>query len=145
MALETHLVSEKLANRSEDDFAARVYVIFPGSTFFNTDVIEYIWDESIAEGTVGSSPYSDRVKLFVIRSGRPTEENGGWQIEKRSPYEDYVKLFGKKPKRAIGAVALMSDSDNTGTQSEANFGAIVFKIEKKDALPNPQSDGKEQV
>ncbi len=119
---------QKLSNKGEDDFAARIYVIFPGSTFFSSNVIEYIWDERLPKGTVANSPYSDRIKLFVISSGKGPEEEGGWRTEERNIYEDYLRLFGKEPKRPIGAVALMSDSDNTGTKSEANFGDIVFKV-----------------
>ncbi|MGH7197472.1 MAG: DUF3047 domain-containing protein [Candidatus Omnitrophota bacterium] len=122
---------EKLANRGEDDFAARLYVIFPGSTFFNSNVIEYIWDEKLPVGATASSPFSDRVKLFVIRSGKPTEgEEGVWQVEERNIFQDYVQLYGKEPKRPVGAVALMSDSDNTATRSESDFGDIAFKLKE---------------
>src|SRR3989338_639213 len=40
----------RLSNRGEDDFAARLYVIFPGSNFFKSEVIEYLWDEHIPAG-----------------------------------------------------------------------------------------------
>lgn len=119
--------TDRLSNKSEDDFAARVYVIFPGSSFFKSDVIEYVWDEKIPRETAATSPYSDRVKLFVIRSGAPTPENDGWKEEERNLYEDYRKLFGRRPERPVGVLALMSDSDNTGTQSEANFADFTFK------------------
>ncbi len=117
----------RLSNKSEDDFAARVYVIFQGSNFFKSDVIEYIWDETIPAGTVTASPYSERVRLFVLQSGIAVPENGGWREEERNLYEDYRKLFGKEPERPVGVVALMSDSDNTGTQSEADFADFTFK------------------
>jgi hypothetical protein len=122
----------KLANRGEDDFAARIYVVFPGSNFFNTNLIEYIWDERIPAGSVASSPFSGRVKLFVIRTGPAGAEAGGWAVEERNIYEDYTMLFGKPPDRVIGAIALMSDSDNTKTASEADFGDILFK--RKDPI-----------
>ncbi len=117
----------RLSNKSEDDFAARVYAIFPGSNFFKSDVIEYVWDETIPVGTITASPYSERVKLFVIRRGTAPEEGGGWEEEDRNLYEDYRKLFGREPERPVGALALMSDSDNTGTQSEADFADFTFK------------------
>ena len=118
---------DRLSNKSEDDFAARVYAIFPGSNFFKSDVIEYVWDENIPTGTAIASPYSERVKLFVIRRGAASPESDGWEEEERNLYEDYRKLFGKEPERPVGAVALMSDSDNTGTQSEADFADFTFK------------------
>jgi hypothetical protein len=67
------------------------------------------------------------VKLFVIRSGPGPEVSGGWNREERNLYQDYVKLFGKAPKRPLGAIGLMSDSDNTGTVSAADFGDFTLQ------------------
>lgn len=118
--------SKLLANRREDDFAARVYVIFLAKNFFRSDVIEYVWDESLPVGTYADSAYSDRIKLLVIRSGAP-KEGGGWSRERRNLREDYQQLFGKAPKNAVGMIALMSDSDNTATSAKAQFGEIRLK------------------
>ncbi|MBI3252223.1 MAG: DUF3047 domain-containing protein [Candidatus Omnitrophica bacterium] len=126
----------KLADRSQDDFAARVYVVFLGSNFFNSNVIEYIWDENIPEKTFESSAFSQRIKLFVIRSGKPKPGDPGWRQEERNVYEDYKLLFGKEPDRPIGAVALMSDSDNTQTVSEADFKDLTFKLKEDPKTPN---------
>lgn len=121
---------EKLADRSQDDFAARVYAIFPGASFFKTDVIEYIWDESLPVGTLESSPFSSRVKLFVIRSGPLASADGSAPElvqEERDLYEDYLRIFGQAPKKKFGAIALMSDSDNTGTATAADFAEVMIK------------------
>jgi len=122
----------KLSSRSQDDFAARVYVIFEASNLFRSDVIEYIWDDSLPEGTVEDSPYSERIKLFVIRSGLAAEADGGWRIETRNPRQDYTDLFGKAPKNPIGILALMCDSDNTGTSAQADFDEIAFGTKNRD-------------
>ncbi|MBI4432029.1 MAG: DUF3047 domain-containing protein [Candidatus Omnitrophica bacterium] len=128
----------KFGDRSQDDFAARVYVVFPGRTFFSTNVIEYLWDETIPENTFQSSPFSDRIKLFVIRSG-PPKEGVLWLEEERNIYEDYQMLFGKPPDRAIGAVAIMSDSDNTQTLSEADFRQMFFKTKNEEKLDEDEN------
>ena len=120
----------RLSNRSEDDFAARLYVIFLASNFFRSDVIEYIWDQSVPVGTVADSPYSDRIKLFVVHSGAAGAEDGGWYQEQRNPFEDYRRLFGKPPAYPIGILALMSDSDNTGTRASADFEEIIVGLKK---------------
>lgn len=120
----------KLADRSQDDFAARVYAIFPGASFFKTDVIEYIWDEHLPVGTIESSPFSSRVKLFVIRSGpAPSSEAQMPELiqEERDLYEDYLRIYGQAPKKKFGAIALMSDSDNTGTTTAADFSEVLIK------------------
>jgi hypothetical protein len=115
----------RLSSRAEDDFAARVYVIFEASNLFHSDVIEYIWDENVPVGETVDSAYSDRIKLLVVRQGVPPE-SGAWQEETRNLLEDYRRLFGKAPKHPVGIVALMCDSDNTGTRASADFGDVVF-------------------
>lgn len=124
---------EKLASRTQDDFAARIYLVFPGVTFFDSNVIEYIWDENLPAGAVSASPFSDRVKLFVIRSGQPVHENGGWAHEERNIYQDYTALFETKPDRALEAIGLMSDSDNTRSSTHAFFKTIEFKSKKTES------------
>lgn len=121
----------KLGNRREDDFAARLYVIFPGTNFFNTNVIEYIWDAALPIGASSSSPFSDRIQLVVIRSGAP-DDSQAWVSETRNIFDDYKTFFKKNPDRRIGAIALMSDSDNTNTQSAADFKFIeLIKLKKE--------------
>ena len=117
----------ELSNRGEDDFAARVYAIFPANNFFHSDVIEYIWDEKSSPGTCADSAYSDRIKLLVLRAGPASSEDQGWRSEHRNIYEDYLKLFGRKPHYAVGMIAVMSDSDSTGSGSAADFGEIILK------------------
>ena len=107
--------------------AARIYVIFPGANFFKSDIIEYIWDERVPIGTTVSSPYSERVKLFILRSGPSSGGPSGWIKEERNVTKDYQKLFGRDPQKPVGAIALMSDSDSTGTSAEADFTAIEIK------------------
>lgn len=122
-------IPTRLSSREEDDFAARLYVIFEASNLFRSDIIEYIWDENIAAGEAADSAYSDRIKLLVVRSGK-SPEGGAWQEETRNPLDDYKKLFGRMPKYPMGIVALMCDSDNTGTRASADFGDIVFGMGK---------------
>ena len=121
----------KLSSREQDDFAARVYVIFAGSNFFDTDVIEYLWDAHVEAGSVAHSPFTDRVKLFVVQKGAPNPAAAeGWQSLRRNIYSDYQSLFNRPPGRPLGAIALMSDSDNTGTSSEADFRFIRLEREQ---------------
>ncbi len=117
---------EKLSNRSEDDFSARIYVIFAASNIFRSDVIEYVWDESLPVGSHSESPYSDRIHLLVVKSGQPSTDLNDWDIQARNVYQDYKSLFGKEPKHDIGMIAVMSDSDNTGSRASADFADIVL-------------------
>lgn len=104
-----------------DDYAARVYIIFPAFIFTNTRAIEYIWDETLPEGTILTSPYWHNIKLMVIESGR--KNIGQWVLAERNIYEDYRRAFRAKA-GGVGAIALMTDTDNTLSTAEALYKEI---------------------
>jgi hypothetical protein len=116
-------LKQKVADaKKRDDFAARVYVILASTFFTNFKCIEYVWDESLSKDTVLVSPYSDKIKQIVLETGR--EKMNEWTPEKRNVYEDYVKLFGGKPKNKVAAIALMTDSEGTESEAEGFFDDI---------------------
>lgn len=102
----------------KDDYAARVYVIFPSWIFTSTRSIEYVWDEALQEGSVMTSPYFENIKIIVAQSGRELMDQ--WVSETRNIYEDYKKSFGSQPPM-VGAIALMTDTDNTLSTAEASY------------------------
>ncbi len=113
---------ESIETENEDDFAARVYVIFPALFFTNSKVLEYIWAENLSEGLIGTSPYSKNIKLFVIKSGPNVDKK--WFQEDRDIASDYVKAFGMRPEYDIGAVAFMTNAEHTGTSADAMYDEI---------------------
>ena len=117
---------ETIEGKKEEDFAARVYVMFPAAFFTNSKVIEYIWAETLPVGTSGESGYSKKIKIVVLQSGSTDQ----WQSEKRNVYEDYVKLFGKEPRLDVGAIAFMTDSDSTKTAANAVYDEIEVSYGK---------------
>ncbi|MCX6356520.1 MAG: DUF3047 domain-containing protein [Candidatus Aureabacteria bacterium] len=62
--------------RANDDYAARIYVFFPGWTFLGSRVLEYVWDTDAAAGTIRTSPTSNRCKHLVVASGNSSP--GTW-------------------------------------------------------------------
>ena len=102
-----------------DDYAARVYVIFPHWNFMQIKSIEYVWDEKLPERTIMASPYFGNIKLIVAESGN--KKIGEWVFEKRNILEDYKKAFGRAPSSNVGAIALMTDTDNTLSTAEALY------------------------
>jgi hypothetical protein len=102
----------------KDDYAARVYVVFPSLNFMNIKSIEYIWHDELPEGTILTSPYFGNIKLIVAESGK--DNAGKWVFEKRDIYEDAKRAFGKPP-TGVGAIALMTDTDNTLSTAEAFY------------------------
>lgn len=111
---------ETIEGKEEEDFAARVYVLFPAAFFTNSKAIEYIWSETLPEGISGESGYSKNIKVLVLESG----ECPDWRYERRDIYEDYVMLFGEEPKLDVGAISFMTDADSTKTTADAAYDEI---------------------
>lgn len=105
-----------------DDYAVRVYVIFPAFIFTNTKCIEYIWSEDLPKGAVLTSPFYGNIKLIVLQSG--SEKLGEWVFEERNIMDDYRLAFGSHPQAPVGAIALMTDADNTQSESEGYYADI---------------------
>jgi len=112
---------ESISSKKEEDFAARIYVIFPAAFFTNSKVIEYIWAHELPEGEHGPSGYSKNIRVMVLRSGDP---KGKWVAETRNVYEDYVMLFGEEPEKNVGAIAFMTDADSTDTNASSVYDEI---------------------
>ena len=104
-----------------DDYAARVYVVFPSALFWRTKAINYIWANKLTAGQAVPNPFTSNACMIAVQSG-PTLV-GQWMEEKRNLLEDYRKCFGEDPPEA-GAVAIMTDTDNTGEKAVAWYGPI---------------------
>ena len=133
-----------VTRKEGDDYPARLYITFkydPDKVgFFERAKYEairlargeyppmgaltYIWGNKSPVGTLVPNPYTDRVMMIVLQSGK--EKVGRWVSESRNLVEDYRKAFGGEPPR-ISGVALMTDTDNTNESAVAWFGDIVFK------------------
>ena len=111
--------------KSTDDFSARVYVIFPHWFFPKTRTISYVWGNRLAKGAALPSPYTGNAMIVAVESG--AEKVGEWIVERRNVLEDYRRLFKEEPPK-VGAIAIMTDTDNTGTSAEAWYDHL--QIEK---------------
>jgi hypothetical protein len=117
-----HVVSKGDALHKEgDDYAARVYVVFPSLAFWRTKALNYIWANKLPKGQAVPNPFTANSLMVAVQSG--PERTGEWVEEKRNIAEDYRRYFGKEPPRA-GAIAIMTDSDNTGENATAWYGPI---------------------
>ena len=108
--------------KKRDDFAARFYVVFVSRFFTNFKCVEYVWDESLPEGTVLESPYTNQIKQIVAQSGR--NRPGEWVSERQNVFEDYRKLFGRPPRMKVAAIAIMTDTEGTLSEAEGFFDDI---------------------
>ena len=114
------------------DSAASLYVIVRAKTTMGIptpESITYTWSSTLRPGTITKSPYSvwpSRCDIIVLRSG--SRQKNKWITEKRNVLADYKKFYKKvNPRTAvIDGVAIMSDSDNTKSQSWADYDEIYF-------------------
>ncbi|GAC1466587.1 MAG: DUF3047 domain-containing protein [Desulfuromonadaceae bacterium] len=113
-------------SKSGDDYAARVYVVFPGRHFWQMKAITYIWANKLPKGEHVSSPYVSDSKMVAIESGNGMA--GQWLTEERDLLADYRLLFGADPPEAE-AIAIMTDTDNTGGAAEAWYGDVSLSTE----------------
>ena len=107
-----------LLERVQYEALRLVYGEYPPSAALN-----YIWASSGPVGGIVPNPYSDRARMIVVESG--DERAGTWREERRDLAADYAAAFGGTPPR-IAAIAIMSDSDDTGEAATSWFGDIVL-------------------
>ncbi|UFS71228.1 DUF3047 domain-containing protein [Geomonas sp. RF6] len=121
--IEQTLKGEDIRLKKGDDFAARVYVIFPRTFFWRMRAINYVWAGKMPKGSEAKSPYTANSVIVAVESG--DEKAGTWVSEERNVYEDYKRIFGEEPPQ-IGGVAIMTDTDDTQCDATAWYGDIAL-------------------
>ena len=110
-------------SKSGDDYAARVYVIFPHWFFPKTRTLNYIWANHLPRGAFLANAYTGNAVMIAVESG--PQLAGQWLTERRDIVADYRRAFGEDPPR-IGAIAVMTDTDNTGALATAWYDDLVL-------------------
>lgn len=110
--------------KSGDDYAARIYVVFKtGLTPFSARALNYVWSSNASTGTTWPNAFTEKAIMIPIRSSK--DEPHAWHQEKINVKEDLLKHFEKLPKY-INGVAIMTDTDNSEGTSSASYGDIYF-------------------
>lgn len=138
-----------VTRKSGDDYPARIYVAFeydPDKVrFFERakfemvkiiygeyppiGAINYIWASNAPEGKIVPNAFTDRAMMIVVESGR--ENTSTWVTETRNILADYEAAFGGQAPM-IRAIAIMTDSDNTGESTITDYGDIVMKASESE-------------
>jgi hypothetical protein len=113
--------------RNGDDYPVRIFVVVSGGIFFwKTRALNYVWSSNQEAGSRWESAVTRNAMMFAVNSG--DNELGRWVNEKRNIREDFLAFFGVDISE-INAIAIMSDSDNTGQSSRAYYGDIFFSAQ----------------
>ena len=109
--------------KSGDDYAARVYVVFPGRFFWQMRALNYIWANQLPKGAFVPNAFTANAMLLAVQSG--PSNAGRWVTEQRDILADFRRVFDEEPPKA-GAIAIMTDTDNTGAEATAWYGDITL-------------------
>ncbi|MFZ5774953.1 MAG: DUF3047 domain-containing protein [Thermodesulfobacteriota bacterium] len=108
-------------SKAGDDYAARLYVVFPSPLFWKTRALNYIWANRLPKDGMVANAYTANAMMIAVESG--PAQAGQWLSEERNVHEDYKRAFGEEPPQ-VGAIAIMTDTDNTGETATAWYGPI---------------------
>ena len=118
--------------KAGDDYAARIYVVFRSFFFWKTKALNYVWANRLPKGEAIPNSFTSNAMMIAVESGR--ENVGSWTEHRRNIYEDFEKYFGSPPPN-VSAIAIMTDTDNTGTKASACYGPIYIESANKNAGP----------
>lgn len=141
--VDAALQTANMAEKSGDDYAARVYVSLdlPSSALsLGTRIglslarsthgdkvpdaaLNYVWDNTHPVGTQMPNAYTSQNRMIVLRSGN--EHAKQWVFEKRNILADAQAHFDTTD-ITVTSVAVASDTDNTKETARAGFANIHF-------------------
>ena len=127
--------------KAEDDFAARVYIMFEldksrastlqrlrhrlAKLIYGKDIpgsaLNFVWTSRLPAGTVWDNPFEPSAKMIALAQGADT----GWRNEAVDVVARYHEAFGRPIPPLLG-LAIMSDSDNSCGRTEARFADFKF-------------------
>ena len=81
----------------------------------------YIWSGKSPVDTIITNAHTSRIKMIVVDSG--WENLGEWHKHQRDLAADYKRAYGEAPGEVIG-IALLTDTDNTKSETRAIYGDI---------------------
>ncbi|MEZ5664800.1 MAG: DUF3047 domain-containing protein [Burkholderiaceae bacterium] len=134
-----------LKDRAVDDAVARVILTFGGDRdqrFSSRDhmlselarivtgeplpyaTLMYVWDNRYPVGTVIPNPHSSRIRQLVVESGPDRLDQ--WVDFERDVQTDFQRAFGEAP-GPLHSVGIMTDSNNTGTTTQAWYGPVTLR------------------
>jgi len=111
-------------SKEGDDYAVRIYIVIDGGwTFWKTRALNYVWSSNQSIGESWENAYTSNAIMLAVDSGEG--DIGVWRNHKRDIRKDLKHYLGLDADH-IDAIAIMSDTDNTGGKTDASYGNIFF-------------------
>ena len=131
-----------VSKKESDDYAARVYVTFkydPSTMSFSdrfkykmakliygnvpSRAVTYYWATNEVVGATNLNAYTDNVAMIAAQSG--SRNLDVWVTEKVNVFEGFKGVFNVEPS-LVESVAVMTDTDNTGSKASACYDDVYF-------------------
>lgn len=110
-----------------DDYPARIYVVISGGVWFwRTQALNYVWSSYQPQGASWPNAFTSHAVMLAVESG--SAKLGRWVDFRRDVRQDLRRYLGMEA-RSIDAVAIMTDTDNSGQHAVAYYGDIYFSSE----------------
>ena len=122
-----------------NDSAAGIYVLFKRKhiplaswAYQPVDIIKYVWSTNVPRNEIIRK--SSRAKMgvtyyrgvfVVLQSG--STNLGKWMTEERNIREDYRRFYGSYPRYNPLAIAVLTDSNDTGSSAAADYDDFTIK------------------
>jgi hypothetical protein len=106
--------------KGTNDSVLGLYILFGSAPFFQA--IKYVWSDTLSVGMSFDSPFSSRVRLVVVETGRALA--GKWVVERRNVLADYRRLFNARNVPDPTGIAVLTDADNTNSRAVGDYGEI---------------------
>lgn len=113
--------------KSGDDYPARIYVVAKGGVaFWRTKALSYVWSSIEERDAMWPNAFTANAHMIAVRGG--ADRLGELVAEKRNIREDWKRAFGEDIEE-IDAVAIMTDTDNSGQSARAWYGQPRFSAD----------------
>ena len=132
-----------MALRDADDSPVRIVLAFDGDRSLFTGrnyrmnemmklltgedmpyaTLMYVWCNACALDSVIHGPRTDRIRKIAVEQG--VQNLNQWRDYERDIRTDFIKAYGEAPGALIG-IALMTDTDNTHSQTKAWYGKVTL-------------------
>lgn len=123
--LDRRLAPLPETSKEGDDYAARLYVIVSGGwLFWRTKALNFVWSSREVKGAQWPNAFApDNALMLALKDA--TDPTGQWFQESINVRALLSEWLGEGVS-TIHAVALMSDTDNSGRSASAAFADIHF-------------------
>lgn len=122
--IENTLDNVDETTKQGDDYPARIYVVVSGGLlFWKTRALNYVWSTRQTVNSHWPNAFTANAHMLAVNSG--TSQLNVWVQQRRNVLQD-LSTYLQLDSHTIDAIAIMTDTDNSGQKATAYYGPIYF-------------------